>query len=216
MNRSEDVIFNQTFRDDDSVFIVRTTPRHEGNTKVASKSQVSVFNTRTIGHWITLFKDVTGVYDWNLVKVSFVVGTDELGKSEGDCLLAVLWHEFNTRRIYKLNSSIFWSGNYPSRTNSCIVFHTSSNDWNLRFYKRNGLTLHVGSHQSTFGVIVFDEWDQGSGNTQNLLRRNVGVASTTNRNLSWFTGLTSRNLFGKHVTTIIYWNVSLSDSEVFF
>ena len=60
----------------------------------------------------------------------------------------------------------------------CLVFHTSTNERRFRIDQRNSLTLHVGTHEGTVGVIVFQERNTCCRNGNYLFRRNVHVIYT--------------------------------------
>src|SRR5687767_10391029 len=61
---------------------------------------------------------------------------------------------------------------YPCITGS-FGFQTCSNDWLFRADQRHCLTLHVGSHQRTVCIVMLEEWNQRSTQTNNLVRSNV-------------------------------------------
>ena len=56
-----------------------------------------------------------------------------------------------------------------------LFFHTCSNHRRLCHKKRHGLTLHVGTHQGTVGVVIFQEGDEGRCHGEYHLRGNVHV-----------------------------------------
>ncbi|MPM39215.1 hypothetical protein SDC9_85848 [bioreactor metagenome] len=63
-----------------------------------------------------------------------------------------------------------------------FVFHPGTDERCLRVDQRNSLTLHVGTHQSTVGVIVFQERDAGCRDSNYLFWRNVHVIDAFDRN----------------------------------
>ena len=57
------------------------------------------------------------------------------------------------------------------------LFHAGAHKGRLRTDQRHRLTLHVGTHQSPVGVIVFQERDQGRRHRNQLFRRDVDVVN---------------------------------------
>ena len=51
--------------------------------------------------------------------------------------------------------------------------HTGPYVGRLGAYERDSLALHVGTHQGTVGVVVFDEGNKGGGHGNDLFWRNV-------------------------------------------
>ena len=56
---------------------------------------------------------------------------------------------------------------------SSLVFHAGSNQRALGNHQRHSLTLHVGAHQSTVTVIVFQEGNAGSSHRNHHSRRDI-------------------------------------------
>ena len=59
--------------------------------------------------------------------------------------------------------------------NSSLCLHAGSHNRGFCGQKRHCLTLHVGSHQSTVGIIILKEWDQRRSHRKYHLRRNVHI-----------------------------------------
>ena len=57
----------------------------------------------------------------------------------------------------------------------CFCFHTCTNNRCFCCQKRNGLTLHVGSHQRTVRIVILQERNQCSSHREYHLRRYVHV-----------------------------------------
>ena len=74
------------------------------------------------------------------------------------------------------------------------MFHTCTNKWTMWIHKRYSLTLHVGTHEGTSTVIVFQEWNARSRYRNDLTWRYVGVVNLATVNHHSFTLDTSDNL----------------------
>ena len=69
-----------------------------------------------------------------------------------------------------LNNAVFLGKHADTRVVASTVFHTSSDNRRFGNQKRNSLTLHVGTHQSTRSVIVLKEGDHGCSDGYHLTR----------------------------------------------
>ena len=96
------------------------------------------------------------------------------------------------------------------------TFHTRTDNRFFRPQARNALTLHVGTHQSAVGVIVFQERNQGSGGRNDLQRRDVHVLDTFRANHHGFTVFTGAHQFLSQATFVIQLGVSLADDVLTF
>ena len=59
--------------------------------------------------------------------------------------------------------------------NCSLLLHTGTNCRSFRQHQRNGLTLHVGSHQCTVCVVVLQERNQSRSYREHHLRRYIHV-----------------------------------------
>jgi hypothetical protein len=55
------------------------------------------------------------------------------------------------------------------------AFHAGTDERSFSDEQRNGLTLHVRTHQRAVGVVVLEERDETRRNRYKLLRRDVNV-----------------------------------------
>ena len=84
-----------------------------------------------------------------------------------------------------------------------LVLHTSADIGRLGLDKRDCLTLHVGAHQGTVGVVVLQEGDHGGGNGDHHLGRNVHVVHLVAGNLLNAVAVTDGDLFVDKVTVLV-------------
>ena len=94
------------------------------------------------------------------------------------------------------------------------MFHTCTNKWTMWVHKRYSLTLHVGTHEGTSTVIVFQEWNARSRYRNNLTWRYVSVVNLATVNHHSFTLDTSDNLIAYKLTILDL--VCLSDYVIIF
>ena len=165
-----------SFRHDDSIFIVVTMPCHEGNSNILTKCQFSVF------HGWTIRKDVSWLYLFSLPYNRLLIQTC---RRVGAVILCQLINGFLTVFIFcddclciNVSDCAFCSSNACcTRITSYSIFHTCSDIWRMRIEKRYGLTLHVGTHQSSVSVIVFQERNACGSDRNCLTRRYVCVVN---------------------------------------
>ena len=82
---------------------------------------------------------------------------------------------FDTKRIDVGDFSSSSSMNHHAGVFCDRFFHSCTNDRRLCDQKRNRLSLHVRSHQSTVRIIVLKERNQARGNTHHLRWSDVDV-----------------------------------------
>ena len=73
VNRCQDIIAHETFRQDDRVFEVVTLPWHEGHEQVLTECQFSVVGTWTVSDEITLLQLLTFNNTWDLIDTGVVI-----------------------------------------------------------------------------------------------------------------------------------------------
>ena len=209
------IIADQTFVDDDGIFEVISLPSHEGDQWVLSQSQLTLLHWWTIGQNFVGINCIPNLNDWTLVVVLTSVWTTELHQ-----FVLIKWTIFATNADFAtvnvLNRTRVLSNNGNTGVVGSLVFDTRTNQWCVWIDQRNRLTLHVGTHQGTVRVIVFQERNCGRGNGNNLLRRNVHVVNLVDRNFDVFLTLTSQNNIRSKWSIFVQNWVTLGNDEVIF
>jgi hypothetical protein len=83
--------------------------------------------------------------------------------------------------------------------------------------KRNSLALHVRSHQRTVGIIMLQERNQRSTQTNDLVRRNVHVFHFIFIKDREVTCFTANNLIFSEIAFLVQWRICLGDlRKIFF
>ena len=113
-------------------------------------------------------------YDRSLVIAVALVASCEFGKVEFHLFPVIAGH-LNQIGGYIIYRTRLLGHHTHAGVNSCLHFHTGSYRRSFRGKKRNGLTLHVGSHQRTVGIVVFQERNQGGSHGEHHLGRYIHV-----------------------------------------
>ena len=97
-----------------------------------------------------------------------------------------------------------------------LCLDTGSDNRRLRLKKRNGLTLHVGTHQGTVGIVVLQERDHGSCHGEYHLRGYVHQVDGTLLERRGFLTETSGNIVVDKVSVLVKRFVGLGHDEIVF
>src|SRR5210317_1069571 len=178
VDRCEYVITRNAFGNQNRVFVVVTVPRHKRDDHVFTQGQFTHICGRTIGDHFAFGYGLAHLHQRTLVDTCVLVGTLEFthtidvnasiaqfqitGCTNNDTLCINL---IDNTRTFRRNRS---TG--IARHN---LFDTSPDQWCLGTQQRYRLTLHVGPHQSTVRVVVFQERDQRGRNRYQLFWANV-------------------------------------------
>ena len=95
-------------------------------------------------------------------------------------------------------------------------FQTGTHIGSLGLEKRHGLTTHVGTHQRTVGVVVFEEGDGTGGGTDQLLRGDVHVLDLFTGMFFGFAFVTAHDHGTDETVVLIEQGVCLGDNVLFF
>ena len=185
--RGEHVVLDQTLRDDDGVLEVVATPRHEGNQQVASEGQLPALGGGPIGQHIANLDLVSFTNEGLVVHTGALVGATELVESEGVLLVGTLLldDDLVTVDLHDLASDI--GNDHVTRILSGPPLNTRPDQRGVGRQKRDGLALHVGAHQGTVGIVVFEERNQRGRHGDDLLRRHVHVVDVLRQHVFDFT-----------------------------
>ena len=104
------------------------------------------------------------------------------------------------------NFSCLFCYNHVSGITSCSSFRTGSTNRSIRFNRWNGLTLHVSTHERTGGIIMFQKWNKGCSNRNDLFGRNVHEINFFLTNDFWFSIFASAHKFLNEITVFIQRN----------
>ena len=91
----------------------------------------------------------------------------------------------------------------------CFYFHTCSDCRSFCCKKRHCLTLHVGSHQRTVGIVILKEWDQCCRNREYHLRRHVHIIKFASLIFLCLFTITTGYILMQEVSFLIQWCIRL-------
>ncbi len=166
MDGSQAVFLNHFLGNEDRVLKVVTVPGHERDTHVLPQSQLTQIHGRAVSQHVTTGNFIALVNNGALVDTGVLVRTGVLGEVvdihtsiTGFSLIVVdTYHD--TGRIDALDHTTATSGYANARVLGHGTLNTSTYQGHLRTQRRNRLALHVGAHQCTVGVVVFQERNQ--------------------------------------------------------
>ena len=224
MNRGQHILTNHTFRNNDSVLIVVTLPRHISHNKVTTQCQLSVLCSITLSkditllHALTLITDRTKVYNHVLVSTTELRNTILLQsrlKAYKLLIICTIIENTDCSSINILNNTITFRCNHCTWILTNLLLKTCTNDRCIIMKQWNCLAHHVTSHQCTVTVIMLQEWNQTCRNRSNLLWRHVDKSNRIwiyNRVVSI---LTTLNKVTNKCTISIQWCITLSNNLIF-
>ena len=108
--------------------------------------------------------------------------------------LIVLFSDNNLISIYICNNTVCRSNAGCTRIAGNGMFHAGSDICTVRIQQRYCLSLHVGAHQCTVSVIIFQEWYACCRNRYDLSWRDVGIVYLISVDHDCFTGNTGNDL----------------------
>ena len=82
--------------------------------------------------------------------------------------------------------------------------------------ERDGLTLHVRTHQSAVGVVMFKERDQRGADAHDLARGDVDIIDTVGRQHLEVLIMASRHAVGRDLAEFVGRGICLRDDKVVF
>ena len=175
------VFCHHFFRNQNRVFVVVTIPRHEGDGHVLTQSQFAQVGRSTVGHHVTTSQHIAFVHNRTLVDVGWLVRTGVFHQvvnvyahftSNG---FFIVYTNHHATCVYRFNHTATARHDSSRRVNRHRALNTCTYQWFVSTQARHSLTLHVGAHQCTVGVIVFQEWNQWGCNWHDLTCGHVHV-----------------------------------------
>ena len=174
MNRGKDVVLHHALVEQDGVLVVVAFPGHEAHEDVLAQGDLAVGGGGAVGDDLPLLHPLARVDDRALVDAGGVVGAHELGQlvvhhpaaviADGDVLGGDLQ-----------DLAVLLGQNGHAGVDAVLVLLAGGHDGGLGTQQRHGLTLHVGAHQSTVGVVVLQEGDLGGSDGEHHLGRDVDI-----------------------------------------
>ena len=182
---AQGVVLHETLGDDHSILVVIAVPRHEGDEQVLAQSHFTLLGCRAVGQHGAGFHTFAVVDQRHLVVTGGLVGTAELGQLVGAGGAIVVHYTDDIGGNIGHHARLL-SQNHITGINGCTPFGTGAHQRALGFDQRHGLALHVGTHQCSVALIVFQERNQGCADGNHLARGNVHVVNGADRHIDRF------------------------------
>ena len=215
VNRSIAVVRSHFFGNQNRVFIVITIPRHEGDGHVLTQGQFAQIGGCTVSNQIAALQNVAGFDGRTLIDIGRLVGTSEFNQVINinthftGSRFIVMNTNHNTVGIYILNHTAATGNDCSSRVNGNGTLNTSTNHRFFRTQARYGLTLHVGTHQCTVRIIVFQERNQGCCYGYHLTGCHVHILHTVRRCHNGFAFFTTSYQITNQITVFVQISIRL-------
>ena len=195
VNRGKAILFDHAFADQDGVFVVIAFPRHECHEHVLAQSQLALIRRRTVDEHLTGLDVVADRHDRALVDARSGIAAHELEQIVG-LIDALGVSHGNAFGIHRRNGAGFIGNQQAPRVFGGAILHAGADDRRVGAQQRNGLTLHVRTHQRAVGVVVFEERNQRRRNRDDLLGRNVHELNAPSRLFDILLGIAADDRVG--------------------
>ena len=178
VDRSIDVVAQNAFRNQDTVFVVVAVPRHERDDDVAADRQFTHVGAGAIGHNLTTHNRIADLHQRTLVDARRLVRPLELAQAvDVDAGFSRVQHlggaHHDPAGVNLVDHTRTAGHDGSTRVAGNDAFDSGSDQRSVGTHQRHGLTHHVRPHQGAVGVVVLKERDQRCGDRNQLLRRHV-------------------------------------------
>ena len=229
VDRSKDVVLDDSLTDEDGVFEIISVPRHERAQDIAPQRQFAAGRTRTVGDHLASLGRVAFGHQNLLVNARRRVGAHELAYVINvNAFLRVVFHPlFTFGQLAVLRDHYLIAGNRDdfsaflrhddgARVASHPLFQTRGDQWRFGDDQRHRLALHVGPHQGAVGVVMLEERNQTGGHRNELLGRHVHVIDARRFHINEVAFATAGHTVGREVAPVVDRRVCLGDDKRLF
>ena len=172
MNGGINILLYQLFAQQNSILVVVAFPSHEADQRVLAQCQLALAGGSTVCDNLVCLYSLSQVYNRLLVQAGALVGSLIFNQLIYVSLRVIISnHDFICGNSFH-NTGVLCN-NADTGVLRSLVFHTCADNGGICYQQGYCLTLHVGAHQRTVRVIVFQEGNQCSRNGYHLLGRNV-------------------------------------------
>ena len=178
VNRGEDIISDDAFRNEDRILEVVAVPRHEGTQHVAAERQFTVVSRRSVPEDLALFHPLSGLDQRSLEDARALVGPLELQQRidvdiERVERFFLVDPDDDPLRVDLVDHTAPAGDDGGNGIPGHHFLHAGPDERRLGADQWHRLTLHVGTHQGAVGIVVLEEGNEGSGDRHQLLGRHV-------------------------------------------
>ena len=220
MDRGVDVVLDDPFADQDGILVVVPPPGHEGDHHVPSQGQFplvrggAVCNDLSLAHLLPFADNGLLVETGVLVGALILDQVVDIHPRVQPFLRGGVAFDDDARGIHTLHHT-----RSPGRHNRTGVprhngFHPRAHQGYLGFHQGHRLPLHVGSHQSPVGVVMFQKRDQGRRHTDQLIGRNIHHVDIRRHDGEKIASLSRGNQRPDELSILVEGSVSLGDDLV--
>ena len=215
MDGGVQVILAETFGDQNGVFVVVPFPGYESYEYIVAESQLAAIGRHAVCERVSRFYAVALGYDRVLVDAGGLVGTHEFDDVVG-VKLAVLCANDDLAARDSFDSAGTLSEDADTGVLTSDPFHAGADERCFRTQERHSLTLHVRTHQSSVRIIVFEEWNEGGTDGDDLLRRYVHQHDFIRFRFEYIRAAAARYILMNEMTFCIERFARLCDDLIFF
>lgn len=149
--------------------------------EVLAQCELAVIGRRTVGQRLALLNGVTDAHERTVVDAGGLVGALVLGQVILVHAAGMLDDDLGGVGKDDL-AGVLGQGDLAG-VQSGATLHAGTDIGSGGMNQRHGLTLHVGAHQRTLGVVVLEERDQRGCDGEHLTRRDVHVVDVLDRHI---------------------------------
>ena len=202
MDRCINIILYKFLTEQNSILVVITLPGHKSDQRVLTKRKLTIGCRRAISDNLSCLNMLTLEHDRSLVVAVALVASHKFSQMI-IIFCSVIVLDRDICRCGTKYCTCFSCNNAYTGVNGCLGLHTSTNNRSLCCKKRNGLTLHVGSHQRTVRIIVLQERNQGCSNREYHSWRYIHVIKHVLLVLLCLLTVTSGNVLMKEMSLFV-------------
>ena len=172
MNGRINVFLYETLAQQDSILVVISFPCHKSDQRILSEGQLTLAGGRSVRDHLSGFHTVIFVYNRLLIVAVALIASREFRQMVHISGAIVTLDDDFIGRGTLYDTAVFCH-HADAGVHRRLFFHTGSHHWRFRQHQRHGLTLHVGSHQRTVGIVILQERNHGCRHREHHLRRYV-------------------------------------------
>ena len=148
-----DVFLDELFAYQYGILVVIALPGHKADEHIPAQRNLAVGGGGAVGQHIALLHFLALYHNGPLVDAGALVGTQHLYQ------LIFMLHAFRIGHNDAISidiayMAVFLGNHYYAAVVGRLVLHTGADIGGLGLDERDGLTLHVGAHQGTVGIVV--------------------------------------------------------------
>ena len=211
MDWSVNIFRYNSLTDENGVLVVVTFPSCITYKYVLTQWNFAVVCWWAVGNNLTFFNCFAFGNNRSLIYTCALVRAHKFNNIifVGSCFTCA---NCNFISAYSLYDTVVFSNDNNAGVVTCLVFHTCCNNRCFRAEKRHSLTLHVGTHKGTVGVIVFQERNHSRSNWNQHSRRNVHIVDFISRSFKNLVTVTGSYVILYKVSVFVQRFVSLCNN----